>query len=152
MPSREVLVGDTRRHLCVLGAFGRPDYGTPALVVQSTPEAAMSCHYRVLYYSPDLVIRERINVGVIVFDGERVVTRTLTDWSRFEAFTGQADRCFIEHYLAEIATWTPTQVRANECHYMSSLQLDDVLASTAPVEEAADRLARRFLVERVPVT
>lgn len=69
----------------------------------------MTAHYTVVQYLPDPTADERVNVGVIVWDGERVVSRFLSNWRRVRAFGGE-DVGFLREFARSVSTMTSDQL------------------------------------------
>lgn len=109
----------------------------------------MASFYRVIQYVPDAVRDERINLGVIVFDEQRVLVRLLKPeaWPRVEAFGGPYSREFFEEWARPFQDWTPQQAKDGESHYMSCLQLSSPRASLTTAHALLDRIGDRMLVE-----
>ncbi|WP_158633390.1 DUF3037 domain-containing protein [Tautonia sociabilis] len=60
----------------------------------------MAAFYTVIQFVPDPVADERVNAGVIVFDGERVRARFIENWGRLQRF-GNKDVGFLRNFARE---------------------------------------------------
>ena len=73
----------------------------------------MTAHYTVVQYVPDPTADERVNFGVIVWDGERVLSRFVGDWRRVRAFGGEDIR-FLRDFARSISEKTSAELRLPE--------------------------------------
>jgi len=105
----------------------------------------MVSFFRVLRYYPDAVTGERINVGVIAFNDEQVVTRVRRGWDRVASFGGNLSQQVAEDYLAGLQAKPAGSLRDYEAHYMSCMELSEPCVSIETVSELADDMAKRML-------
>jgi Protein of unknown function (DUF3037) len=125
----------------------------------------MPSRYSIVQYVPDLVSDERINVGVLVFEGNQVRSHFLRDWRRVRSFGGQ-DVGFLRKFARQVEDLGDPQIKiemdvdaltaemlegAPE-RWANSIQLTPLRASTLPADELLEQTSRRFLRERVPAT
>jgi hypothetical protein len=73
--------------------------------------------YSVVQYVPDPVADERVNIGVIAFDGGTIVSQFVRRWSRVEAFGGGKDISFLRAFAEKASTWSPPQVEIPGIEY-----------------------------------
>lgn len=124
----------------------------------------MASHYSVVQYVPDSVIDERVNIGVIVFDENVVLSRFLSDWRRVHAFGGE-DVKFLKDFASEVVGKSGVaqkslreQVRAlaNDDilgmaeSWSHAIQLTTPRGSTLDVEGLLVDVASRFLHRTKP--
>jgi hypothetical protein len=60
----------------------------------------MAAFYTVIQFVPDPVADERINAGVVVFDGEKICARFIDNWGRLQRF-GNKDVGFLRNFARE---------------------------------------------------
>jgi hypothetical protein len=65
----------------------------------------MTAHYTVVQYVPDTTADERINIGVIAWDENRVGSDFVTDWSRARAIGGK-DVSFLVDFANQVTSRT----------------------------------------------
>src|ERR1700730_13403942 len=68
----------------------------------------MPAHFTIVQYVPDPTADERINVGVIAWDKDRVRCQFLADWRRVRAF-GAGDIAFVRDFAATLSSRTSAQ-------------------------------------------
>lgn len=107
-------------------------------------------HYSILRYFPDPTNGECINVGVFAYDQHFVYGRFLTDLSRAQAISGNADLTWLRDQLTQFKARTrelsPKDLERMR-HWMNSLQLGPACASTCDPEALLNRMAPHLLVE-----
>ncbi len=63
---------------------------------------AMATFYTVVQFVPDPVADERINAGVIVFGGGRILVRFVENWNRLQRF-GNKDVSFLRQFASDLS-------------------------------------------------
>jgi len=123
----------------------------------------MVSRYSVIQYVPDAVADERINIGVVVFSDDLVVTRFLDNWERVKKFGSASDLVWLKDFAGRMAESAeqgllypgdqddgrPRQDRLGELakSWMNSLQFTTVRGALAPPEEVIEVIAPNFLLE-----
>ena len=69
----------------------------------------MAAFYSVIQFVPDPVADERINAGVVVFDGEKVRAHFIDNWGRLQRF-GNKDVGFLKQFARELRDAATTAV------------------------------------------
>lgn len=123
----------------------------------------MSSNYSVVQYIPDPITDERINIGVIAFDGQIVRVRFLSKWDRVRQFANQDIR-FLQIFAQEFtdsaspALFLPSMERLPSLQYahivkaqkwINSIQLTDPRGSLKSVDDLVNDTAARFLSEPI---
>lgn len=120
----------------------------------------MTAHYTVVQYVPDPTAEERVNVGVITWDEERLVSRFLSNWRRVRAFAGE-DIGFLREFAKSVTSVTSDQSCLPEMgprldqerlrkiigEWNQSIQFTNSRGSLKSVERLVDDLASVFLRE-----
>lgn len=118
----------------------------------------MKTHYCVLQYLPNPVAGERVNFGIIAYDGERVRARFLERWERVSRFSGR-DIGFLRRFADGFQTSlekdeSPSHGQINEKTLMRmaerwthSIQLTAPRPSTQPLDELLNEMSELFLIE-----
>lgn len=94
---------------------------------------AMASKYSVVQYVPDPLIGERINIGVIVFGDDQILSQFLDDWTRVECFAGTANIQFLKEFANRVQETDPEQLGFMPTEGFSNL-----------TEEGFTRLARSW--------
>jgi hypothetical protein len=114
----------------------------------------MAAFYSVIQFIPDPVADERINAGVVVFDGERVRARFIENWGRLQRFGNKdvgflkdfarefVDRCHDVHLEGRV---TEQSVREMASTWRSLIQLTPPRGSLLDVESLLKDAEERFL-------
>lgn len=124
----------------------------------------MSARYTIVQYVPDPIAEERINVGVITWDQERIRCRFLNNWSRVRSFGGEGVD-FLRDFAKDIAETTSRQMRlagvgAGEHidvprlekmvrEWGRSIQFSAARGSLKDADSLLDDIAPLFLRERI---
>lgn len=119
----------------------------------------MSTRYTIIQYVPDPVTDERMNIGLVVIDGEHRVAamRFLRHWRRARTF-GDEDPKFLQEFVKSLEirqrellglgkVWTAEDVTRAVKNWHHSIQFTEFRASLQQPDELADDLAARFLRE-----
>jgi hypothetical protein len=114
----------------------------------------MASFYTVIQFVPDPVADERINAGVIVFDGERVRTHFTENWGRLQRF-GNKDVGFLKQFARELTERcrdgllggrvTEEAIREMAKTWKSSIQLTPPRGSLLDLEALLRDAEDRFL-------
>lgn len=70
----------------------------------------MTAKYSVVQFVPDPITDERINVGVIAWDGEKIVSRFIDNWRRVQSFGG-GNLSFLRDFSRQFQMLTSPQLR-----------------------------------------
>lgn len=122
----------------------------------------MPSYYAVVQYVPDPVADERMNIGVIAFNDDRVYSRFIRDWQRVRSF-GAKDAALLQDFarsvqsvtgqqrtlaaLLEGEPFTPDAIRMIARRWKSSIRLTEPRASLLTAAELLEDIAGRFLRE-----
>jgi len=121
-------------------------------------------YYTIIQYVPDPVIDERINIGVIVVDGDRLICRFVSDWRRVRAFGGE-DITFLQEFARQIERDTARNSESRRTRsgssdqpgfdehrllqmanrWINSIQFTEPRASLLDADVLLEEVARRFL-------
>ena len=114
----------------------------------------MPSFYSIIQFVPDPVADERMNAGVVVFDGERVCARFVENWDRLQRF-GHQDIAFLKTFAREFQKRTrqgPFDTKIDECAiremsntWKSAIQLTAPRGSILSLDELIDDIESRFL-------
>lgn len=63
-------------------------------------------HYSVIYFVPDVMADERINIGVVACSGENVRAKFLSRWGRVQSFANDRDLTFLKEFVDGVVEWT----------------------------------------------
>lgn len=108
----------------------------------------MPTHFSVIRYVPDPVRGERINIGVVVFDGAgRIWFRFLRDWTRVQAFATADVVGELQRFGREFEGWTAENIRVAATSHHHSIQFTPPAGSLLDGETLLAQSAERFLVE-----
>lgn len=104
----------------------------------------MPAYYSVVQYTPDPIIGERINIGVVVFGNGQILTRFLKNWSRVKNFGGNVTslKAFAheaQHNLDE------EKVREAARRWSNCIQFTQPAASVLTPELLLEDASKRFL-------
>jgi hypothetical protein len=102
--------------------------------------------YCVIRYEPD-ANGETMNVGVVAFDDSKVILRVLKNWKRVQQFVGH-DCTGIRDSVEQFKDATPDLIRRASENWINSIQLSEPAGSLLTLEELADFVEKRFLIER----
>jgi Protein of unknown function (DUF3037) len=128
------------------------------------PDEPHRSFYTVVQYVPDPVTDERVNVGVLIFEGDLIRSRFLRNWKRVQVFGGE-DVTFLRDLAQRLKEWSSddltlpgisSSARLNEEDLMSitaewrnTVQFTPPRASILPPDELLTDIASRFLREQV---
>jgi hypothetical protein len=114
----------------------------------------MSAYYSIIQFVPDPVANERINAGVVVFDGERVHARFVENWDRLHRFCDQ-DVTFLKKFAMEFKDRTRpglledavdgSTIREIAETWKSAIQFTSPKGSLLDLEALLDDSEKRFL-------
>jgi hypothetical protein len=120
----------------------------------------MVTKYSVIQFTPDAISGERINIGVIVFDKDRVRTKFLANWKRVRSFAG-VEVGFLKELAEELQA--PGQLilpgmgngpQLNEnlieeiiAKWANSIQFTPARTSLKSLDELLDSATAQFLME-----
>ncbi len=120
--------------------------------------------YTVIQYVPDLVADERVNVGVLVFQGDLIRSRFLRSWKRIQVFGGE-DITFLRDLAQRVKKWSSDELTLpgiepslglNEealmrltAEWRNTMQFTPPRGSILPPDELLTDVASRFLREPV---
>ena len=122
----------------------------------------MPSRYSVIQYVPDPIADERVNVGILVFDDEKVATVFLKSWDRVRCFAMediQFLRSFQERMMritsvgllfpGDVDNGQPNHERLQRVatSWMNSIQFTEPCGSLASVEQLLEDLPSQFLKE-----
>jgi hypothetical protein len=122
----------------------------------------MACRYSVIQYVPDPIADERINIGLVIFDDERVETVFLKRWNRVNCFAMEDIhflRSFEEqmrHAVSEGLLFPGDRENGELRHerllhiatsWMNSIQFTEPSGSLATVDQLLERLPCQLLKE-----
>jgi hypothetical protein len=126
----------------------------------------MSAYYSIVQYVPDIVAEERINIGVIAFDQERVQCSFLKNWSRVKCFVSGGDVSFLRDVADDFYEASRGQLafaqrdgrgRLNEDAinemsrtWRNTIQVTQPRGSLLPLEQLLPKMTDRFLRTRKP--
>lgn len=107
----------------------------------------MISHYSLVQYAPDPIRGERINIGVVVYDGQGAAkTLFVENWSRVKQFSGH-DVSFLREVAHEAKRWDAATVERLSAQWTGTLQITPSLPSTLPVDQLLIDASGRYLVE-----
>ncbi len=124
----------------------------------------MPSYYTVVQYVPDPIADERINIGVITYDGARLCSRFLGTWRRVQGF-GDQDIGFLRSFASIITEASGEQLLIHELgrpvidrakvegmsgSWINSIQFTPPRASTRDAGALLHEVAGRFLREQPP--
>ncbi|HZD70891.1 MAG TPA: DUF3037 domain-containing protein [Actinomycetes bacterium] len=120
--------------------------------------------YTVVQYVPDLVADERVNVGVLVFQGNLIRSHFLRSWKRVQAFGGE-DVTFLRDLAQRVKEWSSDELTLpgtepspslNEealmrltAEWRNAVQFTPPRGSVLAPDELLTDVASRFLREQV---
>lgn len=120
--------------------------------------------YTVVQYVPDLVADERVNVGVLVFQGNLIRSHFLRSWKRVQAFGGE-DVTFLRDLVQRVKEWssdeltlpgTEPSLGLNEqalmrltAEWRNAVQFTPPRGSVLAPDQLLTDVASRFLREQV---
>ena len=122
----------------------------------------MACRYSVIQYVPDPIADERINIGLVIFDDERVETVFLKRWDRVNCFAMEDIhflRLFEEQMrgaVSEGLVFPGDRENGQPRHerllhiatsWMNSIQFTEPSGSLANVDQLLERLPSQLLKE-----
>src|SRR6266568_2936131 len=124
------------------------------------PSEPQRSFYSVVQYVPDIVTDERINVGVLVFEGNVIRSRFLRNWKRVQVFGGE-DVAFLRDLAQRAREWSSEDLtlpgmasgaRLNEeglaklaAEWHNTVQFTPPRASVLPPDDLLVDVASRFL-------
>ena len=133
-----------------------------SLVYCLKPASPMPSRYSVIQYVPDPIADERINVGVLVFDDEKVATVFLKSWDRVRCFAME-DIEFLRSFqdrmmrITSVGLLFPGDVDNGQpkherlqrvaTSWINSIQFTEPCGSLASVEQLLEDLPSQFLKE-----
>lgn len=111
----------------------------------------MPSYYSIVQYVPDPLADERINVGVVAFDDDRVVSRHLHSWRRVQSFTGHS----VDHLRSIVAEilgddLSPDEVRKAIAEWDESIQFTRPRASLVDPGTLLDTVYAQAVTDREP--
>ena len=106
----------------------------------------MSAYYSIVQYTPDPIIGEYINIGVVVFGQGRCLTRFLHNWSRVKQFGGNvtALKAFAHEAQQKL---DEQKVREAAQRWANSIQFTPPAASLLAPDALLSDAAERFLID-----
>jgi len=116
-------------------------------------------HYSVVQYVPDPIADERINIGVVVIDGDDVALRFLARWHRVKQF-GAKDLRFLRDFVKGVELqhtnfgtpqnrWTLDTLQRLS-GWTGSIQFTEPRASLKGSAALLEEVASQFLKDEVP--
>jgi hypothetical protein len=111
----------------------------------------MTQFFSVVQFLPDPLTGERINIGVVVFDGDEFKgARFLEHWGRVSAFGGNVKS--LQTVVEELrqANLTPDSVRKMAQEWRHGVQFTTPRASLAPADRLLEEMAGLMLTEEAP--
>lgn len=124
----------------------------------------MTSKYSVIQFVPNAISGERINIGVIAFNEEKISVRFLANWARVRRFAG-TDIAFLKDFAHEVEESISSQLALpgfktiellNESlinkissDWANSVQLTTPRASLKPFNELLDSASKQFLMQPV---
>ena len=123
----------------------------------------MGAKYSIIQYLPDASADERINIGVIIMEGNNVKVKFLEDWRRVECFARQ-DIGFLKDFGQEVRNaidpestipglprpWTLTveEITHLAQQWRNSVQITSPIGSILSADTLMMRISLRYLKER----
>ena len=116
----------------------------------------MISKFSVLQFAPDLIADEKVNVGILCWQKNRIILRVLKDWRRVRSFAGNDAACtYIEKLLVGLEEGIAKIIKPGREEFLirylgqwvDSLTLTTPRASTLGVVELADQMAKLMLKE-----
>jgi Protein of unknown function (DUF3037) len=108
----------------------------------------VSGYYSVIQYTPNPIIDERINFGVVTFGDGRVRFRFLKNWSRVKQFGANVTSL---KAFAHKAAQNMTEAMVREASaWINSIQFTKPAASLLDPDALIEDMAKRFLVDPQP--
>jgi hypothetical protein len=114
----------------------------------------MAAFFSIIQFVPDPVADERMNAGVVVFDGERVCARFVANWERLQRF-GNKGVAFLKTFAREFQKRTQgglfdpeineRAIREMSATWKDAIQLTAPRRSLLSIEDLLDDAERRFL-------
>ncbi len=124
----------------------------------------MGAKYSIIQYLPDALADERINIGLLVMEGETVKVRFLEDWRRVECFA-RKDVAFLKDFSQQVKNaidpestipglprpWTLTldEIKQMADCWKNSVQITPPVGSTLSADALISRVGSRYLKERL---
>lgn len=124
----------------------------------------MTARFSVIRYLPDPSNGECINIGVLVFNGERVWSRFLGDWKRVRSFGGD-DIDGLREFAKEVQRQTGLNQLSAELdartvldqalieqlshRWIHSIQISEPMGALLPPDALLDSVARQYLSQPV---
>lgn len=116
----------------------------------------MPAYYTVVQYVPDIIMGERINAGVIAFDGDQVKVRFVRKWSRIKKFANYDIR-HLQNFFRDIEKslhafnfadpLNEDRIREMASKWGGSIQFTSPRGSLLSLEELIEDVGRRFLID-----
>ncbi len=105
----------------------------------------MPAYYTVVQFTPDPVIDERINIGVIVYGDGRVRAHFLQNWNRVRQFGAKVRP--LQEFARDASRMTEDMVHDAAGRWINSIQLTKPAASLLTPDVLLLDVAKRFLVD-----
>lgn len=98
--------------------------------------------YHVVQYIPDIVLNERINIGIIIYDDETILVGETSNWERISFFNyGEVDTDLLRGILEDFKCRDNIK-RAQR--WINCLQVSCSRGSILPLGELFNDLCERF--------
>lgn len=99
--------------------------------------------YVVFRYVPDPANGEFVNFGIMAYDGERSITKWLTNWDRLKAFTGDTDVSFLTDFAGDFhgQAFSGAEIDKMVRNFANCIQLAPPRGSIRAVDDLADTVA-----------
>src|SRR5262245_43933440 len=108
----------------------------------------MPAYYALIQYTPDPVIDERINIGVVVFGDGWVRFRFLQNWTRARQFG--ANITSLKAFAHQAQKLNEAMIREAANRWRNSIQFTKPAGSLLEPEALLEDVAKRFLIDPTP--